>query len=187
MGPIYCPETSVKDCHSMLRNTPEEHRSQATCSSKKKNKITSIWRSGSIVMQTDLLGKLSPCVLLWTHIYVFTMKSRSLRGMYKVPARSRIYTETCSHLSIGRSPEWGTDFHSIPQQHMHSFQSRSERLQSSCIPLKRLFSQKLRRQLKDRLQSGEALRKTISAIFNLSFFESFYFLFHEQHLQFQSL
>jgi hypothetical protein len=28
MGPIRCPETSVKDYHSMLRNTPEERRSQ---------------------------------------------------------------------------------------------------------------------------------------------------------------
>jgi hypothetical protein len=27
MGPIRCPETSVKDYHSTLRNTPEEHRS----------------------------------------------------------------------------------------------------------------------------------------------------------------
>jgi hypothetical protein len=27
MGPIYCPETSVKDYHSTLRNTPEERRS----------------------------------------------------------------------------------------------------------------------------------------------------------------
>jgi hypothetical protein len=29
MGPICCPETSVKDYHSKLRNMPEEHRSQA--------------------------------------------------------------------------------------------------------------------------------------------------------------
>jgi hypothetical protein len=28
MGPIRCPETSVKDYHSTLRNTPEERRSQ---------------------------------------------------------------------------------------------------------------------------------------------------------------
>jgi hypothetical protein len=27
MGPIYCPETSVKDYHSRLGNTPEESRS----------------------------------------------------------------------------------------------------------------------------------------------------------------
>jgi hypothetical protein len=27
MGPIRCPETSVKDYHSTLRNTPEERRS----------------------------------------------------------------------------------------------------------------------------------------------------------------
>ena len=26
MGSIYCPETSVKDCHSMLRNILEEGR-----------------------------------------------------------------------------------------------------------------------------------------------------------------
>jgi hypothetical protein len=28
MGPIRCPETSVKDYHSTLRNTPEERRSR---------------------------------------------------------------------------------------------------------------------------------------------------------------
>jgi hypothetical protein len=28
MGPIRCPETSIKDYHSTLRNTPEERRSQ---------------------------------------------------------------------------------------------------------------------------------------------------------------
>jgi hypothetical protein len=28
MGPICCPETSVKDYHSTLHNTPEEHRFQ---------------------------------------------------------------------------------------------------------------------------------------------------------------
>jgi hypothetical protein len=27
MGPIRCPETSVKEYHSTLRNTPEERRS----------------------------------------------------------------------------------------------------------------------------------------------------------------
>jgi hypothetical protein len=27
MGPIHCPETSVKDCHSTLRNIAEERRS----------------------------------------------------------------------------------------------------------------------------------------------------------------
>ena len=30
MGPLRCPETSVKDCHSTLRNIPEERRSQNT-------------------------------------------------------------------------------------------------------------------------------------------------------------
>jgi hypothetical protein len=29
MGLIGCPETSAKDYHSMLRNVPEERRSQA--------------------------------------------------------------------------------------------------------------------------------------------------------------
>jgi hypothetical protein len=33
MGPIRCPQTSVKDYHSTLRNTPEERRSQALSSS----------------------------------------------------------------------------------------------------------------------------------------------------------
>jgi hypothetical protein len=31
MGPIRCPETSVKDYHSTLRYTPEERRSQLMC------------------------------------------------------------------------------------------------------------------------------------------------------------
>jgi hypothetical protein len=42
MGPIRCPETSVKDYHSALRNTPEEHRPFLACSLEHINRETMV-------------------------------------------------------------------------------------------------------------------------------------------------
>jgi hypothetical protein len=39
IGPIFCPETSVKGYHLTLRNMPEERRSH-TCTSRRKREIT---------------------------------------------------------------------------------------------------------------------------------------------------
>jgi hypothetical protein len=47
MGPIRCPETSVKVYHSKLRNTPEKRRSHEHCGgsvkSREENADTHIW------------------------------------------------------------------------------------------------------------------------------------------------
>jgi hypothetical protein len=70
MGPIRYPETSVNDCHTTLRNTPEQRRSQVTnCLSHRCHSQTKhFWYSWHDMPMFWSQVSLQLCCILWTKI-----------------------------------------------------------------------------------------------------------------------
>jgi hypothetical protein len=137
MGPIRCPETSVKHCHSTLCNNPEEGRSREHCGAtlkSRKVKVHCRWRFSPYLTENNVIppkdqsekaanifNKQSWTVDKgWPSSSVFgvgpndpSAKKSARTGSYTATVTGSSMTCTHSQLFVGRSDQAGRDGPSV--------------------------------------------------------------------------